>query len=166
MSERWRRGSRRLDAGRVRVRDRAWTAWLRRASDVWRLEKNSCAVYSGPATSLCRRAAGKTCCGERHRELICQELCCVCCSSSRCAMMIFLAAALGLVLSPLPALRPQRPLPAAADFGGRRRAPLECIRLEEVVSPFAGSNGAAASSSGPLELTMENVDAVLEDMRP
>lgn len=74
-----------------------------------------------------------------------------------------------LVLHLALTLAPQRAaLPLRAAGGGVRTA---VVRLE-IASPFAdGGDGAASSSpsvaaSGPLELTMENVDMVLDEMRP
>ena len=74
------------------------------------------------------------------------------------------------------ALSPTRPpLPWREVQPAHRVVRTASIRLE-VASPFAdGNSGAAAaeetsssssSSSGPLELTMENVDMVLDEMRP
>lgn len=70
---------------------------------------------------------------------------------------------LGLVLSPPLPLSPSLPLRAECSSS---RGRLSAVRLEEVVSPFATASGAEGADAGPLELTMENVDLVLEGMRP
>ena len=65
-------------------------------------------------------------------------------------------------LSPAPLLSTRRHA-AAAPRGGL----LHLAEAETVVSPFAdGEGGATAAGDGPLELTMENVDLVLDEMRP
>ena len=65
-------------------------------------------------------------------------------------------------LSPAPLLSTRRHA-AAAPRGGL----LHLAEAETVVSPFADGEGdAAAAGDGTLELTMENVDLVLDEMRP
>ena len=69
--------------------------------------------------------------------------------------VVLVAHAAALLLSPAPAVHR-----AAA-----RRAP---ATLLQVVSPFEGGDGPATSAAGegPFDLTMENVDMVLDEMRP
>jgi Fe-S cluster biogenesis protein NfuA len=80
-------------------------------------------------------------------------------------MLPSLLVTLGLVLSPSLPISPSLPLRAECSSS---RGLLSAVRLE-VVSPFDGASSGAADASadsGPLELTMDNVDMVLEGMRP
>ena len=64
-------------------------------------------------------------------------------------------------------LAPQAPA-AAIVPRGRRRVPA-CVAQEPVVSPFDGDGGSPPSAppgGGPLPLTIENVELVLDEMRP
>jgi len=73
-------------------------------------------------------------------------------------------AARALVLAPLP------PIPATlASCGARTTAiHLEVDQEQQVESPFSSDDSSSSSGpgSGPLELTLENVEMVLDEMRP
>ena len=64
-------------------------------------------------------------------------------------------------LSPAPLLSTRRHA-AASPRGGL----LHLAEAETVISPFAEGEGDAAPGEGMLELTIENVDLVLDEMRP
>ncbi len=70
----------------------------------------------------------------------------------------------GLTL-PHPTSVPPRALGFAASNGMLWRARAVPCRME-VVSPFSEGANAQAASAGPLPLTLENVEIVLDEMRP
>ena len=74
--------------------------------------------------------------------------------------VLFLQPALALTLEAPPLLH------AHAALG--RAPPRAAVRLADIVSPFDEAAGVTPvdAGAGPLALTMENVDRVLDDMRP
>lgn len=70
--------------------------------------------------------------------------------------------AAGLALTPMQRL----PAPSAPVASSARSAPGSIVAQASIESPFAVSQQSGSSDDGPLPLTLENVELVLDGMRP